>query len=333
VTAAADLIAVVGAGAWGTALANAITRAGRSVTLLARDAAAAEAMAEARESPRLPGVAIDPRVTIAALSQSLPQGDAILIVVPAQNLRSALTSLAGTIPAGTPVVTCAKGIERSTRRFVTEIIAQCMPQAVPAILSGPSFAADVARGLPTAVTLAAADEEMAQMLAGALGSATFRPYHSTDVRGVEIGGAAKNVLAIAAGIVSGRKLGASAAAALTTRGFAELIRFGRAYGAKPETLTGLSGLGDLILTSTSPQSRNFSLGLALGRGCDLDAAQHSGHLAEGAFTASVLVDMARAKDVEMPIAAAVAAVLDGTLSIDAAIEALLTRPLRSEGWQ
>jgi glycerol-3-phosphate dehydrogenase (NAD(P)+) len=333
VTRAADRIAVVGAGAWGTALANAITRAGRAVTLLARDAAAAEAMIEARESPRLQGIAIDQRVTIAALTRYPPQGDAILIVVPAQNLRSTLSGLAGTIPAGTPVVTCAKGIERGTGRFVTEIITQCAPQAVPAILSGPSFAVDVARGLPTAVTLAAADDGIAQMLARALGSATFRPYHSTDVRGVEIGGAAKNVLAIAAGIVSGRKLGASAAAALTTRGFAELIRFGRAYGAKPETLTGLSGLGDLILTCTSPQSRNFSLGLALGQGCDLDAAQHSGHLAEGAFTASVLVDMARAKDVEMPVAAAVAAVLDGALSIDAAIEALLTRPLRSEGWQ
>jgi glycerol-3-phosphate dehydrogenase (NAD(P)+) len=330
---AADRIAVVGAGAWGTALANAITRAGRTVTLLARDAAAAEAMVEAHESPRLKGIAIDPRVTIAALTRCPPRGDAILVVVPAQDLRGTLTTLAGTIPAGTPVVTCAKGIERSTRRFVTEIIAQCAPQAVPAILSGPSFAVDVARGLPTAVTLAAADNEIAQMLAGALGSATFRPYHSTDVRGVEIGGAAKNVLAIAAGIVSGRTLGASAAAALTTRGFAELMRFGRAYGAKPETLTGLSGLGDLILTCTSPQSRNFSLGLALGQGCGLDAAQHSGHLAEGAFTASVLVDMARARDVEMPIAAAVAAVLDGALSIDAAIEALLTRPLRSEGWQ
>jgi glycerol-3-phosphate dehydrogenase (NAD(P)+) len=171
------------------------------------------------------------------------------------------------------------------------------------------------------------------MLSRSLGSPAFRPYHSTDVRGVEIGGAAKNVLAIAAGIVSGRKLGASAAAALTTRGFAELVRFGRAYGAQPETLTGLSGLGDLILTCGSPQSRNFSLGVALGQGCDLDAARHSGHLAEGAFTASVLVDMARARSVEMPIASAVAAVLEGALTIDAAIEALLTRPLRSEGWQ
>jgi glycerol-3-phosphate dehydrogenase (NAD(P)+) len=255
-----------------------------------------------------------------------------------------VSGLAGAIAAGTPVVACAKGIERTTRRFMTEIIAECLPEAIPAILSGPSFAVDVARGLPTAVTLAAADETVARMLTRSLGSAAFRPYHSTDVRGVEIGGAAKNVLAIAAGIVAGRKLGASAVAALTTRGFAELMRFGRAYGAQPETLTGLSGLGDLILTCTSPQSRNFSLGLALGQGHDLDTPSlpspasgggkgGGGHLAEGAFTAAVLVDMARARAVEMPIAAAVAAVLDGALAIDAAIEALLTRPLRAEGWQ
>ncbi len=329
----ADRIAVVGAGAWGTALANAIAGAGRTVTLLARDAAAAGAMQAAGESPRLPGIPIDPRVTIAALTKSRPEGDAVLLAVPAQNLRSTVSGLATAIPAGTPVVTCAKGIERATRRFMTDIIAECAPQAVPAILSGPSFALDVARGLPTAVTLAAVDAGIAQMLARSLGSSTFRPYHSTDVRGVEIGGAAKNVLAIAAGIVSGRKLGASAAAALTTRGFAELMRFGRDYGAQPDTLTGLSGLGDLILTCNTPQSRNFSLGVALGQGAGLDAAQRSGHLAEGAFTASVLVDMARARGVEMPIAAAVAAVLDGALTIDAAIEALLTRPLRSEGWQ
>jgi glycerol-3-phosphate dehydrogenase (NAD(P)+) len=329
----AQRIAVVGAGAWGTALANTIARAGRTVTLLARDRVAACAIEAARENTRLPGVPIDKRVAIAPLAEWRPEGDAILIVVPAQTLRSTVSGLAGTIPAGTPVVTCAKGIERTTRRFMTDIIAECVPQAVPAILSGPSFAVDVARGLPTAVTLAAADEDVAQMLSRSLGSAAFRPYHSTDVRGVEIGGAAKNVLAIAAGIVSGRRLGASAAAALITRGFAELMRFGRAYGAQPETLTGLSGLGDLILTCNSSQSRNFSLGVALGRGAGLDAAQGSGHLAEGAFTASVLVDMARAKGVEMPIAAAVAAVLDGALTIDAAIEALLTRPLRSEGWQ
>jgi len=290
-------------------------------------------MAAARESWRLPGVPIDERVSIAALTEGRPEGDAILIAVPAQALRGTVSGLAGAIAAGTPVVACAKGIERTTRRFMTEIIAECLPGSVPAILSGPSFAVDVARGLPTAVTLAAADETVAQMLTRSLGSAAFRPYHSIDVRGVEIGGAAKNVLAIAAGIVAGRKLGASAVAALTTRGFAELMRFGRAYGARPETLTGLSGLGDLILTCTSPQSRNFSLGLALGQGHDLDESRQTGHLAEGAFTAAVLVDMAHARGVEMPIAAAVAAVLDGALAIDAAIEALLTRPLRAEGWQ
>jgi len=343
VSKSADHIAVVGAGAWGTALANVIARGGGTVTLFARDAAAAGVMAAVRESRRLPGVPIDQRVAIAALTERRPEGDAILIAVPAQALRGTVSALAGAIAAGTPVVACAKGIERTTRRFMTEIIAECLPGAVPAILSGPSFAVDVARGLPTAVTLAAADETVAQMLTRSLGSAAFRPYHSTDVRGVEIGGAAKNVLAIAAGIVAGRKLGASALAALTTRGFAELMRFGRAYGAQPETLTGLSGLGDLILTCTSPQSRNFSLGLALGQGHDLTPSLPSpasgggkgggGHLAEGAFTAAVLVDMARARAVEMPIAAAVAAVLDGALVIDAAIEALLTRPLRAEGWQ
>ncbi len=339
----ADHIAVVGAGAWGTALANVIARGGGAVTLFARDAAAAGVMAAVRESRRLPGVPIDQRVAIAALTERRPEGDAVLIAVPAQALRGTASGLAGAIAAGTPVVACAKGIERTTRRFMTEIITECLPEAVPAILSGPSFAVDVARGLPTAVTLAAADETVARMLTRSLGSAAFRPYHSTDVRGVEIGGAAKNVLAIAAGIVAGRKLGASAVAALTTRGFAELMRFGRAYGAQPETLTGLSGLGDLILTCTSPQSRNFSLGLALGQGHDLDTPSlpspasggkgGGGHLAEGAFTAAVLVDMARARAVEMPIAAAVAAVLDGALAIDAAIEALLTRPLRAEGWQ
>jgi glycerol-3-phosphate dehydrogenase (NAD(P)+) len=187
----------------------------------------------------------------------------------------------------------------------------------------------VAHGLPTAVTLAARERATAEALARALGSAAFRPYHTVDVRGVEIGGAAKNVLAIAAGIVAGRGLGASAAAALTTRGFAELMRFGTAHGARPETLTGLSGLGDLILTCASAQSRNFSLGVAIGRG-EAPAAATGEHLAEGAFTAAVLVEMAMEKNVEMPIAAAVAALLDGTLSVEAAIEALLTRPLKAE---
>jgi glycerol-3-phosphate dehydrogenase (NAD(P)+) len=240
------------------------------------------------------------------------------------------TAVAPVISPGTPVIACAKGIESGTRKFMTEVIAECAPPATPAILSGPSFAEDVARGLPTAVTLAAGDEAVAAELARAFGSATFRPYHSTDMRGVEIGGAAKNVLAIGAGIVAGRGLGASAAAALVTRGFAELVRFGAAFGARPETLTGLSGLGDLVLSCSSPQSRNFSFGVALGKGQTPDEAG-AGKLAEGAFTAPVLVEMARAKGVEMPISAAVAAILGGTLTVSDAIEGLLTRPFRAEG--
>ena len=324
-----DRIAVVGAGAWGTALANAATRAGRSVTLIARDETMAATLRQSRQNPRLPGARLDERIAVTAAIGEAGASDAVLLVVPAQSLRDAAGALAGAIKPGTPVIACAKGIERGTRRFMTEVIGESAAAAVPAILSGPSFAADVARGLPTAVTLAARERRTAEALARALGSATFRPYHTTDVRGVEIGGAAKNVLAIAAGIVAGRGLGASAAAALTTRGFAELMRFGKAYGARSETLTGLSGLGDLILTCSSAQSRNFSLGIAIGKG-ETPAAPTGDRLAEGAFTAAVLVDMAIEKDVDMPVAAAVAAVLDGTLGVDAAIEALLTRPLRAE---
>jgi glycerol-3-phosphate dehydrogenase (NAD(P)+) len=322
-------IGVLGAGAWGTALANVAARGGARVSLWARDPAAVTAMAVSRESRRLPGFRLDDRVVPTSGIAEAVAADAVLLAVPAQESRGVAT-LAAAVRAGTPVVASAKGIERGTRKFMTEVIAECLPQAVPAILSGPGFAEDVARGLPTAVTLAAQDEAVAQALARAVSSPTFRPYRSTDVRGVEIGGAAKNVLAIAAGIVAGRKLGTSALAALTTRGFAELARFGRAFGARSETLTGLSGLGDLILTCLSPQSRNFSLGLALGEGRTVEEAHRAGKLAEGMFTASVLVEMANERDVEMPIASAVAAMLDGRMSVDAAIESLLTRPLRAE---
>src|SRR5262249_3427634 len=244
------------------------------------------------------------------------------------HLRAAARAIAPTLRDGTPVIACAKGIERGTQAFMTEVIAASAPAALPGILSGPSFAADVARGLPAAVTLATRDETTAAALARTLGSAAFRPYHSTDVRGVEIGGAAKNVLAIAAGIVAGRGLGASAAAALVTRGFAELFRFGRALGARPETLTGLSGLGDVILTCSSAQSRNYSFGIALGKGAHPSTG---GALAEGVFTAPVLRALASAQGVAMPIAAAVVDILAGRASVDAAVEALLTRPFRAEG--
>jgi glycerol-3-phosphate dehydrogenase (NAD(P)+) len=323
-------IAVLGAGAWGTALANVAARAGRDVVLWTRDQTTAAKIKASRENPRLAGVKLHDGITVTAVIDMALTADAILLALPAQALRSVAAAIDGHVAPGTPLIACAKGIEQQTGKFMTEVIAESAPRALPAILSGPSFAADVSRGLPTAVTLAAPEQKVAAALAQTLGSATFRPYHATDVRGVEIGGAAKNVLAIAAGIVQGRGLGASAAAALTTRGFAELARFGKAYGAQPETLTGLSGLGDLILTCSSPQSRNFSLGIALGQGRTPAEARGS-KLAEGAFTAPILVAMANKQNVDMPIANAVAAVLDGSLSVDAAIDSLLTRPFRAEG--
>jgi glycerol-3-phosphate dehydrogenase (NAD(P)+) len=325
-----DHIAIVGAGAWGTALANVVARAGRAVLLATRDRASAEALVERRESPRLPGIRIEERVGIAPAGPQIATYDAILLAVPAQELRAAAEEFARSLPPGTPVVACAKGIERRTQSFMSEVIAQSLPRARPAILSGPSFATDVARGLPTAVTLAAGEEMLGASLAAALGSPSFRLYHSTDVRGVELAGAAKNVLAIAAGVVAGRGLGASAAAALVTRGFAELLRFGSAYGARPATLTGLAGLGDLILTCSSNQSRNYSFGIALGKGQTPERAGAGGQLAEGIFTAPVLVEMARARDIDMPIASAVADILARRTTVDGAIENLLARPFRAE---
>jgi len=321
-----ERVSVLGGGAWGTALALTCARAGRNVTLWEFDAGNADHLSSKRESRFLPGVRLDDGIKVTRALAETTRADAILLVVPAQAMRAVAKSLAQTLREGTPVIACAKGIEHSTHKFMTEIIAECAPKAMPAILSGPSFAADVARGLPTAVTIAASDATVAEALAQAMNSGTFRPYHSSDVRGVEIGGAAKNVLAIASGIVTGRGLGASASAALTTRGFAELTRFGRAFGAKPETMTGLSGLGDLILTCSSPQSRNFSCGVALGKGETPDKSK----LAEGVFTAPVLLEMASTKNIEMPIAGAVAAVLAGKLSVDQAIESLLARPIREE---
>jgi glycerol-3-phosphate dehydrogenase (NAD(P)+) len=322
-------IAVLGGGAWGTALALTCARAGRNVTLWEYEPGNAASLEKKRESRFLPGVRIDNEIKVTRDLGDTANSDAILLVVPAQAVRSVVTSLASLVAKHTPLIVCAKGIEHGTHKFMTEIITECAPVAVPAILSGPSFAADVARGMPTAVTVAASDGKIARDLAHALSAGTFRPYHSTDVRGVELGGATKNVLAIAAGIVTGKGLGASALAALTTRGFAELVRFGKACGARTETMMGLSGLGDLVLTCGTPQSRNFSCGVALGKGEKPDTAAH-GKLAEGIFTAPVLLEMAREKNVEMPISVAVAAVLSGKLSVDEAIESLLTRPLKSE---
>jgi glycerol-3-phosphate dehydrogenase (NAD(P)+) len=319
-------VSVIGAGAWGTALAGVAARAGRDTILCARNAEGAAQIAATRTNPKLSGALLEASVKVTDDLAIAARADVILIATPAQNLRAAVTALAPHLAKATPIIACAKGIERGTHKFMTEVIAEAAPDATPAILSGPSFAEDVARGLPTAVTLAAKDESLASALVQALGSSTFRPYHTTDVRGVEIGGAAKNVLAIAAGIVVGRKLGASAQAALTTRGFSELVRLGRACGARSETMAGLSGLGDLILTCSSPQSRNFALGLALGR----DQKPSRDKLAEGEFTAPVLIELAASQDVGMPVSQAVAAILSGATTIDEAIESLLTRPFKAE---
>jgi glycerol-3-phosphate dehydrogenase (NAD(P)+) len=322
-----ESVAVIGAGAWGTALASVAARAGRDVVLYARSAESAAEIGTTRVNPKLAGARLEAAVKVTADIAVAAAADIILIATPAQNLREAVAALAPHLVAATPIIACAKGIERGTHKFMTEVIAQAAPDAIPAILSGPSFADDVARGLPTAVTLAAKDERLASALVQALGSSTFRPYHTPDVRGVEIGGAAKNVLAIAAGIVVGRKFGASAQAALTTRGFSELVRLGRACGARSETMSGLSGLGDLILTCSSPQSRNFALGVALGRG----ERPPRDRLAEGEFTAPVLIELAASQNVDMPVSNAVAAILSGATTIDAAIESLLTRPFKAEG--
>lgn len=331
-------IAVIGAGAWGSALANAAARAQfpddaipPQVPLWGRNAAEMTAMAHSRQNARfLPGAILESNVAPSSDPDVLAGADAVLLVVPAQQIRPALTGLRAQLSRpGLPVIICAKGIERSTGQFMSDVVRETLPGAVPAVLSGPSFAMDVAHGLPTAVVLAADNEALAARLAQRLSGSTLRIYHSTDMRGVEIGGAAKNVLAIACGIVMGRGLGESARAALVARGFAEMARFASAFGAESATLMGLSGLGDLVLTCGSAQSRNFAFGHALGAGASVESAS-SGKLTEGAATAAVLLKRARDAGVDMPVAAAVAAILDGNLSIDDAIDALMMRPLRRE---
>jgi glycerol-3-phosphate dehydrogenase (NAD(P)+) len=323
-------IGVIGAGAWGTALALAASRAGREVILWARDGATVDAIKTRREAPRLPGIALPQSITPTTALMDVAACRTLIVAVPTQTQREVLDALALVLPPGKPVISAAKGIERSTGQFVTEVILDSCPGAVPAILSGPSFAEDVARGLPTAVTLAAQDPFLAQALAEALSSPAFRIYHGSDVRGVEIGGAAKNVLAIAAGITVGLQLGESARAALVARGFAEIRRFAAAYGAQADTLMGLSGLGDLVLTCGSTQSRNFAFGQALGQGKSLVEAS-GGKLTEGAFTAKVLSDMASARAIDMPIAAGISAILAGRAGVREAVAELLARPVKAEG--
>jgi glycerol-3-phosphate dehydrogenase (NAD(P)+) len=325
-------VGVLGGGAWGTALAQVCARAGLAPTLWAREAEAVAAINLAHENRLfLPGVPLEASVHATSALADLCGADLILAVAPAQHLRSMLQQFAQHSSVGQPIVLCAKGIEQGSLKLMTEVLAETLPDVAPAVLSGPSFAAEVARGLPTAITLACPDEDMGRQIAEAIATPMFRPYLATDMIGAEIGGSVKNVLAIACGIVEGRGLGRSAHAALVTRGFAELTRIAVALGGRAETVAGLCGLGDLVLTCSSAQSRNMSVGLALGAGQTLAQAL-TGKLsvAEGVETAPALRQLIARLDVEAPICDAVAAILAGETGVDDAIAGLLARPLRTE---
>ena len=325
-------VGVVGAGAWGTALAQVCARAGLGVTLWAREAEVRESIAASGENTLfLPGIALDPSIRTTGDMADFASLDLILAVPPAQHARSVLAALAPQIHRTTPVLLCAKGVEQGSLKLMTEVAAEVLSGAPLAVLSGPSFAGEVARGLPTAVTLACPDEALGQAIAEAIATPTFRPYLATDMIGAEAGGAVKNVLAIACGVVEGRGLGRSAHAAVITRGFAEMTRLAVAIGAEAETLAGLCGLGDLVLTCSSPQSRNMSVGLALGRGETLDQAL-SGKLsvAEGVASAPAVQALAARHKIDMPICDAVSLLLSGRAGIEAVIAGLLARPLRVE---
>jgi glycerol-3-phosphate dehydrogenase (NAD(P)+) len=321
-------IGVIGGGAWGTALAQVAAANGEPVTLWAREHAVVTAVNLAHENTVfLPGVALSPSIRATEMLGDLCACDALLVVTPAQHVRAVLEA----IPAGhQPLVLCAKGIEAGTMALMSDIAAELHAGSPVAVLSGPTFAAEVAKGLPTAVTLACTDDGVRRALAERLARPGFRPYASDDVTGAEIGGAVKNVLAIACGVVAGRKLGQNAQAALIARGFAEMVRYGVARGGRAETLSGLSGLGDLVLTCSSAASRNFSLGVGLGEGKSVASLMAGQTVAEGAFTAPVLQVSAQALGVAMPVVDAVCALLEGAPARDV-IETLLSRPLRSEG--
>ena len=326
-------VGIVGAGAWGTALAIVARRAGRDVLIWAHEATTvADINQKHRNETFLPGIKLDKAIEATMRFNEVATCDVLLMVTPAQHLRTIAGELAPYIRDGQPLVLCSKGIEQASGKIMSQVVAEVLPAAEIAVLSGPSFASEIAKGLPAAVTLAAPDESQGEALAHALSHLPFRCYWSDDVIGAEIGGAVKNVYAIGAGIVAGKKFGASAHAAFVTRGFAEMARFGAALGARRETMAGLSGLGDLVLTCGSPQSRNMSLGIALGEGRSLsEVLMPRLSVTEGIYTASAVVEMAAARGIEMPIALAVHAVVSGLATVDEAIDALLARPLRPEG--
>ena len=319
------MIGIAGAGAFGTALAVALARDGREVTLWARDAEQVRTMTEERQNPRLPGVKLPDNVTPTAQDAALTEAGIILLATPAQALRAFLAERAETM-RGKALVACCKGIDRETLTGPAATIAGAVPDATAAILTGPSFADDIARGLPTALTLACADETAGRRLQDSLSTATLRLYTTADVTGAELGGALKNVIAIGCGVTIGAGLGDSARAALLTRGFGEMRRLAATFGADPETLTGLSGLGDLTLTCTSDLSRNFRYGRALGAGEDFDG----GTTVEGAATAQAVQKIARARDLDLPVMAAIAALSAGDTDVPTALRTLLSRPLKEE---
>jgi glycerol-3-phosphate dehydrogenase (NAD(P)+) len=325
-----DSFGVIGAGAWGTALALVLRRAGRNTVLWARQPQLAASLNEKRENTAyLPGVRLDPGLTFTADLQTVSACGALILAVPAQNLRALCKALAPLCKNRQPLIIAAKGIELTTHRLMSEVAAEEMPGHPVFILSGPSFAAEVARGLPAALTLAG--EEGCEMLARALTSPLLRPYTTDDIIGTQIGGAIKNVLAIACGITAGRAMGENARAALITRGLAEIIRLGTALGARPETLMGLSGVGDIVLSCSSLQSRNMSLGLALGQGKNLEQILSSRiGVTEGIATAAATLGLAHRHGVDMPVVSAVDRVLREKAAIDTVIAELLSRPLRNE---
>lgn len=323
---------VIGAGAWGTALAQVAGWAGLDVLLQAREPEVVESIRARRVNEAfLPGIALDDHVSVTADLADLGACDVILAVPPAQHMRSTLDAFAPFHRAGVPVVLCAKGIERGSLKLMTEVLAETLPAAPAAVLSGPSFAAEVARGLPSAVTLACADDALGEELMETFSAPAFRPYLADDLIGAEVGGAIKNVLAIACGMSEGKGLGRSAHAALITRGFAEMTRLGVALGGRAETVAGLCGLGDLVLTCSSPQSRNMSLGLALGQGQSVQQALAGKRsVAEGYESAPAVRQLAEKTGVDMPISLAVAALLNEETTVEAVIDDLLSRPLKAE---
>ncbi|MCT4655657.1 MAG: NAD(P)-dependent glycerol-3-phosphate dehydrogenase [Cohaesibacter sp.] len=325
-------ISVLGAGAWGTALALNAARSGCDVVLWGRNREALETIATKRQLPSyLPGITFDQPLEVTQDLTEAADADCILMVTPAQTTAQIAQDIAFYVRKDTPVILAAKGLEKNTQRMMSEVLLDYLPQARAAVLSGPSFAADVARGLPTAVTIAAQTPLLAEQLSASLSNATFRPYASADLTGVQMGGALKNVLAIACGIVMGKEMGASAHAALMTRGFAEIQRLAIKLGAQRETLMGLSGFGDVTLSCSSRQSRNFSFGYDLGQGKSLsDLFGPNAKLSEGAYTARVAVELAGQHGIEMPVAQAVADVLDRSITIDEAVAGLMSRPLRRE---